>query len=248
MQIRKLKSEELELLFHYSQKEGWDNEEVLITSLQQTNPNDFFIAYLKDELLGFIIALKHSEEVGFISHFLIVNKFRGYGHGKRLFNFALNYLDGRQVSLDSFQGIQNFYVKAGFTPYFDVTTYKFLTGSVTLQKQQLNTIKITKNLNSHNKNEYIQIMRADKRVNYKEINDKTFAFTFKYKDGYKMNIETQDINDAIILFFALTQHLQAETNIYLQTTPLFPLLEALVELLKMSIDSKLVRMYNKIID
>ena len=77
---------------------------------------------------------------------------------------------------------------------------------------------------------------------------KTFTFTFKYRDGYKINIETQDINDAIILFFALTHHLEAGINIYLQVTPLLPILEALVELLKMSTDSKLLRMYNKIID
>ena len=246
MQIRTLKNEELNLLFLHSRNEGWHNENILTTSLQKVYPNDFFIAYLKDELLGFIIALKHSEEVGFISHFLIVNKFRGYGYGKRLFKFALNHLDGRQIALDSFQETQNFYVKAGFTAYFDVTTYKFLTGSVTFPKQQLNTTKITKNLNLHTKNEYMKIIISDKRVQYKEIDDKTFAFAFKYRDAYKINIEAQDINDAIVLFFALTHHLEAGINIYLQVTPLLPILGALVELLKMSTDSKLVRMYNKL--
>ncbi|MFK5938352.1 MAG: GNAT family N-acetyltransferase [Sulfurimonas sp.] len=248
MQIRTLKIEELDLLFLHSKNMGWHNEIILTISLQKVYPNDFFIAYLKNELLGFIIALKHSEEVGFISHFLIVKKFRRYGYGKSLFNFALRHLNGRQIALDSFQETQNFYVEAGFTSYFDVTTYKFSTGSVTLPKQQLNTTRIIKNLNLHNKNEYIKTILLNKRVTYKAIDDKTFAFTFKYRDGYKINIESKDINDAIILFFELTHHLKPGTNIYLQTTPLYPILEALVKLLKMSTDSKLVRMYNKIIN
>ena len=93
----------------------------------------------------------------------------------------------------------------------------------------------------------MQIMLLDKRVKYLAINNNSFAFSFKYIDGYKITIETKDINEAILLFFTLTKNIQIGTPIYLQTEPLLPLLEALVELLNMSVHAKLVRMYNKII-
>ena len=246
MQIRILKKEELELLFLYSSQEGWNNEVELTTALQQTNPDDFFIAHLNGELLGFIVALKHSQELGFISSFLVLQEFRSLGYGKKLFSFALKHLGSRQIGLDSFHDKQDFYKRAGFKPYYEITLYKFTTGMVTLPTEKIKTIKSVKNL--HNKNEYIRIMLLDKRVSYEEINDKTFAFMFKYKDGYKINIESEDINDAIMLFFALTNKLALGTSIYIQTTPLLPLLEALIELLNMSKESKLVRMYNKIIN
>ena len=75
----------------------------------------------------------------------------------------------------------------------------------------------------------------------------SFAFAFTFKDGYKITINTEDINEAATLFFSLVQEYSQGTAIYIQTTKLSPLLEAFVEALKMTKVSHLTRMYNKIL-
>jgi len=250
MKIQILKESELPLLLHYAIVENWDIEEAHTFALLKTNPNDFFIAYEEKKLIGFIVALRESERFGFISSLLVLEEFRGLRFGKELFEFALKHLKGCQVALDSVVGKEKFYEAYGFTSYFDVTHYKFEVGSVTLpQNGFLIKSEIDKELISQSN--YLNILLQDQDVLFRSVISKkvnAYAFAFKYKNGYKITIDSEDINTSVTLFFSIAEEVKKGSYIYLQVTKLSPLLEALVEALKMSEDTKSIRMYNKILE
>ena len=251
MHISTLKEHQLELLLLHSSFEGWDIEKAHIIALFKTYNDDFFIAYKEQQLLGFIVALKKSPLFGFISTFLVLKEFRGLGYGKKLFEHALKHLKGCQIALDSLEDKTTFYEKKGFQRYFDVLTYKFITGSVSLNKHNYRFVKSAKTSSTKSTDEYLKNLLLDKDVNYQEIQGSeeknSYAFTFPYKDGYKISIESSDINEAIALFFNLCDTHPKGTSIYMQVSKLSPLLEALVDALKMTETSKNIRMYNKIL-
>lgn len=245
-QIRELKEQELSLLFHYSSKEGWDNESLHTQALFHQHPHDFFIAYEQKNLIGFVIALKNSSAFGFISNLLILQEFRNCGFGRKLFNHALSHLKGLQIGLDSVIGQEAFYERAGFESYFLVSSYKFNKGSVTLPTMSIAVSDFSKEYSLENKDASMQELICNKATNYKAIRHKenSFALSFSYAQGYKIHLESEDINEALTLFFALVNEHNEGTLIYLQASPLSPLLEALVQLLKMDVHAQHKRMYN----
>jgi len=249
MKIQKLQEHELTLFFKYATLESWDTEEVHTIALYKTHPDDFFIAYKSEQLLGFIVAIKHSDEFGFISSFLVLKEFRSLGYGREIFNFALKHLKGRQIALDSVVDKTTLYERVGFKAYFDVITYSFKTGSVELPSSEIETVDFNENLALFTDKEYMNTILANDKVNYRAVKSasliSSYAFTFEYRDGYKIHIESKDINEALTLFFSLTDELKKGTNIYLQASKLSPLLLAIVQALKMSETSKHIRMYNK---
>lgn len=246
MVVNKLQENELPLLFHYSSLEGWNNETVHTTALFHQHPQDFFILSQQDKLIGFIIAIKYSNSFGFISNLLILKEFRGLGYGKKLFEFALEHLQGCQIALDSVVGKEGIYQKLGFTSYFNLYIYRFIGGSFTLPESYLEVINFTQENSLKDKDDYTQEIILSKETQYKAIQNKenSFALSFAYADGYKIHIESEDINEALTLFFALTDMHKEGTAFYLQASTLTPMLEAIVELLKMQVDSTHTRMYN----
>jgi len=146
MMIRVLKKDELALLYSYSQKEGWDTEEIHTNSLYAAHPNDFFIAYENEELIGFILAVKHNNKFGLISNLLVLKEFRRRGYGKTLLEFGVEYLENRQIALDSIKGKEAFYETIGFRAYFDTITYKFLIGNVLLPNNNIEIVDFDRRL------------------------------------------------------------------------------------------------------
>lgn len=249
MRIQNLQEQELSLFFHNAKLENWDIEELHIHALLQTHPNDFFIFYEDAKLIGYCVALKESEEFGFISSVLVPEEFRSLGYGKKIFTFALEHLGKRQIALDSVLGQESFYEKFGFSCYFDVNLYKFITGSGRVHTEFPSTLTNAQSLSTRQYSPYLQKLLANKDVIYRVMDEDatSFAFSFGFKDGYKVTINTEDINEVAILFFSLVQDYPLGTAIYMQTTKLSPLLEAFVKDLQMTRVSHLTRMYNKIL-
>lgn len=250
MQIQKLKASDLELFYSYAREEKWDIEDVHIRALLQTYPDDFFIFYENEKLLGYVVALKESPEFGFISSLLVLKEFRGKGYGAKILSIALEHLKDSQVALDSVLGQEKFYEKFGFKSYFEVNTYMFTTGAVSIQKDKaLQVSGFDKELSQKGKSDYFKALLLDKNVSYRAIkeNPDSFAFAFAYKDGYKITLHSQDINHALTLFFALSQDYKKQTAIYIQSSKQNTMLEALAQALQMKKVSHTTRMYNKIL-
>lgn len=207
MKIKTLNSKELELLFHYSKLEMWNIEKVHILSLFKAHPDDFFIAYEAGQLIGFIIAIKHTDKFGFISTFLVLKEHRGVGYGKYIFNHALKHLDGRQIALDSSLNDVKLYERYGFKSYFEVVNYTCISSKD--KQSEIDIVDFNEKISLLEQDAYMKNMLTSKEVSYKAVmrDEKTssFAFTYKYIDGYKIFIDTEYLNDAIALFVSLTQ-------------------------------------------
>ncbi|MDQ7068472.1 MAG: GNAT family N-acetyltransferase [Sulfurimonas sp.] len=251
MQIRNLQEKELPLFYTYANAEQWDIEDLHIRSLLKTHPDDFFIFYKRTELLGFVVALRESEQFGFISSLLVLKPFRSLGYGKEIFTFACEHLGERQIGLDSVLGQESFYEKFGFKRYFDVNTYRFETGKFLLNNDDYEIVNFDETLCLESQSPYLIELLSHKEIECKTIKSKesdcSFAFAFSYKDGYKITLQTQEINQTIALFFALCRKYQNNTPIYIQSTKMTPMLEALAEALQMKRVSYFTRMYNKIL-
>ncbi len=251
MQIQNLHLDDLELFYKYAKEEHWDIEDPHIRALLKTHPEDFFIFYEDSELLGFVVAVKESDELGFISSLLVLKEFRCLGYGKKIFTFACEHLGERQIALDSVLGQEMFYEKFGFKSYFDVNTYQFQTGKFSINSDTYDIIDFDKELCLSNQTRFFKALLIDTNVQYKAIVEEgiisSFAFAFAYKDGYKVTIHTQDVNHGAALFFALCKECIHHTAIYIQTTKTDSLLEALAQALEMKRVSYTTRMYNKIL-
>lgn len=249
MQIQKLREHDLELFYKHAKKENWDIEDIHIRASLKTHPNDFFIFYKNSQLIGFVVALKENEEFAFISSLLVLKEFRGIGYGKEIFLLALEHLKACQVALDSVLGQEPFYEKFGFKSYFDIDTLVFKTGQMSPKNNTIEVVDFDKKLSLKGQSEYLKTLLLEKGVHYKAIKDdlNSFAFAFAYKDGYKVFINTQDINHAITLFFSLCQNYESGTFIYMQSSPQEPMLQALSQALSMTKVSHFTRMYNKIL-
>ncbi len=251
MKSRNFLLSDLELFYTHATKETWDIEDAHIRALLQTHPDDFFIFYENKELIGYCVALKESDSFGFISSLLVLEQFRSLGYGKKIFTFALKYLGNRQIALDSVLGQESFYEQFGFSSYFDVNTYRFMTGSVTLPKTDYDIINFDVTLSLQGLDRYMQLMLQNSDMDYKAIKTNetitAFAFSFVYKDGYKITLHVDDINEALVLFLTLSNNYDKGTRIYMQSSKLTPMLEALADALHMQEVLKFTRMYNKIL-
>ncbi|MDF1883119.1 GNAT family N-acetyltransferase [Sulfurimonas sp. SAG-AH-194-C21] len=250
MQIQRLKTSDLELFYTYAKEEQWDIEDIHIRTLLKIHPDDFFIFYENEELLGYVVALKESSEFGFISSLLVLKKFRSLGYGAKIFSIALTHLKNCQIALDSVLGQEKFYEKFGFKAYFDVNTYMFQTGELSIQKSKtLEVSSVDKEDSLRGQSKYFKSLLLDKNVSYRAIKEHTdsFAFAFAYKDGYKITIQSEDVNHALSLFFALCQNYENKTAVYLQSSMQNTMLEALAQALGMKRVLHSTRMYNKIL-
>ena len=250
MKIRNLLKEEISILFECIKTENWDLEKAHTLALYASNPEGFFIAFKEEEeTLGFIVAIKESDCFGSISTFLVLKKFRRQGYGKQLFLHAKEHLSGCQIALESQESQVPMYEKFGFKAYFPITNYFFTLTSHTLTSMQLplttDFTLLTK------KDTYLNSLLNDPTVEFVAIkNDKLdeYAFMFPYKEGFKVHINSKSSKTTLALLYKTTLTLPLNTKIYIQMTPLLPLLEQLIIKLSMKETSKFIRMYNKILD
>jgi len=258
--IRGLKKNELNLFFKACEDEAWFNDISHVKCLYNSYPDDFFIAYQNNDLIGFVLAIKESASFATISNLLILKKYRSLGYGKQLLEHALLHLNACQIMIDSVLGKEKLYEKYDFKAYYETSLYKFESGSVTLPKSfievkdvtEFSLLKYNKKINSLKKDSYFKCMFKDETSIYKAVykneDISSLAIRLNYKDGYKFVISSDDINEAITLIFKLLDGVKKSTPIYIEVTPIQQLLFAIVELLKMQKVSSTTKMYNKILN
>lgn len=257
--IRELQHNELTSFLTYFENEGWDNELAHIECLYQSYPNDFFIAYHDNALVGFILAVKESEIFGTISNLLVVNEFRSQGFSKELLSFALIHLDGCQIAIESMQGKEKIYEAFGFKSYYESSLFSFNTPIILQADSHIKVsdvdlssfLECNKRLNSLKNISYLTCICNSNsticKAVYKDQLISSYAILFPYKDGYKIALASSDINDSLSLLSNVTQGLEDQIPIYMDISQLEPFKLALVDLLNMKKISTTTKMYNKIL-
>lgn len=255
--IRELKQNELAFFLTSFENEGWDNELTHIACLYESYPNDFFIAYKDEVLVGYVLAVKESEIFGTISNLLVLKEFRSQGFSKELLSFALKHLDGCQIAIDSIQGKEKIYAAFGFKPYYESSLFSF-NSSITIHTNSNITVSdvslpsfLECNKNSLKNTSYIScIFNSNStlcKAVYKDQLISSYAILFPYKNGYKIVLASSDIDESLSLLSNLTQDLEYSRSIYMEISQIEQLNAVLVNLLNMEKISSTIKMYNKIL-
>ena len=248
---RNILSSELDFFYKSFEDEGFVNEKNHLECLYKSNKDDFFVALVNENIVGFILAIKDSEKLGIISNFLIFKKYRNIGYAKKLFAFAMEYLQNRQIMINSIHGKEGFYEKFSFKTYFKTSLYllKSTTKNIVdkaLIIQDVNEYIFIKNIIYskclfNSKNTHYKAIYKDKRIN-------SFAIKISYKDGYKLLVSSQDIKETIALIAYFLKYTKKSTPLYMEIAGSNLLLLSASKLLKMKKLSSTSTMYNKVLN
>ena len=251
LKIRALKEDELDLLFLSSHDAQLEVEELHLKCQHKVHPNDFFIAHKDNSIVGFIVAIRQSDELGFISTFLVLKEFRAKGYGTLILDFAVEHLGNRQVVLDSILENTHIYTKAGFKSYFDLHTFLYITKKRRTNTQNIKFINYDE-CNSQNKqNQYLKCLLSNKDTNYKAIQTNnittSYGISFKHNDGYKIIIGSSNYEETKAIFEELIKEFDEGISIYIEATKLNPIFLNLAKELEMIEYARFARMYNKVL-
>lgn len=248
MKIQQLQKNEFSSLINALELEGWYVEITYIECLFKNFTKDFFVVYYENKIIGFISAIRYSDNFGFISNFVVLKQFRSLGFGKKLFCHALEHLKDCQIALESEIKDENIYVKYDFKSYYDTLYYSFKIKNKNIFPTKL---EIKNHIDKNQIPIYLDCVVLDKKTITKAIyHDKklsSYGLCTPYVDGYKVFISSKNDEEAMVIFFALIQSFKLFTVIYIEVTKLDKALIKIVELLDMKIYSKKRRMYNKLL-
>ncbi|WP_455756918.1 GNAT family N-acetyltransferase [Sulfurimonas sp.] len=250
--IKQLNKEQLPLLLNALELESWHVETADINCLYANFSKGFLIAYSDDTVVGFISAIKYSENFGLISNFVVLKEFRTRGFGRELFNHAMSLLDGCQIALESSIEDEYIYVKKGFKSYYDSIYYCF---HIDKKSYFANNFNIKNFLDEKEISDkysiYLNCVASHKDTIVKAIyNDEklsSYGLCTQHGDGYKVVISSKDNDETLAIFFSLIEKFELSTKIYIEVTKLDANLINIVNLLKMKEHSKKRKMYNKIL-
>lgn len=250
-----MREEELPYLFEWAASQKWRSEPEHIACLFKTERDGFFIAYVDEQPVGMVLAVRAGESFGVISNLFVLQEFRSRGFGIRLFEHALEYLKGRMLFLDSVIGTEEMYARYGFEAQYDVSCHVFQTGSTTLPESNIKVVRhmeidrvlaFDAEASGLDRRDYMRCLLGSEKMVFRAVEDgeglSSYGLRFEYADGHKVILASRDINEAVTLFFELIVNIRLHTPIYLSATDNEPMVLAIIALLKMQRVSKNVRM------
>lgn len=117
--VRPLSLAELETLLGWAADEGWNPGIDDAPAFYATDPNGFLGAFVDDEMVAGISAVGYGEGFGFIGLYIARRDCRGQGHGKAVWDAAMERLDGRVIGLDAVPEQRANYITMGFMPAYE---------------------------------------------------------------------------------------------------------------------------------
>lgn len=101
-------------MLDWAAEEGWNPGEDDAPAYFAADPGGYFGCYLKSQLVSIVSAVQYGKSYGFIGFFICHPEFRGQGLGTRIWDVAMQHLQGRTIGLDAVVEQQHNYVKSGF--------------------------------------------------------------------------------------------------------------------------------------
>lgn len=112
--IRAMDLDALHLAIDWAAEEGWNPGLFDAQSFYRADPQGFLMAYLGDEPIASISAVKYPEGFGFIGFYIVKPEHRGKGYGLALWQAGMAYLNDCNIGLDGVVEQQANYQKSGF--------------------------------------------------------------------------------------------------------------------------------------
>jgi GNAT superfamily N-acetyltransferase len=103
-----------EMAIEWAASEGWNPGINDAACFYQTDPAGFLIGKLDGEPVSVISAVRYGESFGFIGMYIVKPAYRGRGFGIKIWNAAIEILNGRTLGLDGVVDQQENYKLSGF--------------------------------------------------------------------------------------------------------------------------------------
>jgi predicted N-acetyltransferase YhbS len=138
-QIRTMSYAEISFALHWADQEGWNPGISDHQSFYAADEQGFWVGLLNYEPIACISAVKYGSDFGFIGFYIVKPPYRGQGYGLKIWQTALESLNGRTIGLDGVVSQQANYQKFGFQRAYANMRYQGVTGSIPkTQPQPLN--------------------------------------------------------------------------------------------------------------
>ncbi|MBN2683652.1 MAG: GNAT family N-acetyltransferase [Pontiellaceae bacterium] len=255
--IRTLRRDEMDLLVEWAAQEGWNPGLHDADVYFAADNSGFLIGLLDGQPIAAISAVKYTDAFGFIGFYIVKPEYRGQGYGIKIWNAALDYLEGAVVGLDGVVDQQANYKKSGFTLAYRNIRYEGTGGGTPPHNDEI--VKLS-DLPFELVNQYDQPFFPADRTHFTQcwtqqpgahalgiMNDDKLAgygVIRKCRNGYKMGPLFADTPElAETLFLTLKARATSSDLIYLDVPEVNPAAVALAEKQGMSVAFETARMY-----
>lgn len=116
---------DLDIAVVWAQQEGWNPGRCDSQCFYPTDPHGFFMGFIDNQPVASISAVAYNNRFGFIGFYIVSPKYRGRGYGLKIWQYALTYLDHRNIGLDGVVAQQENYTKSGFTFAYNHIRYQY---------------------------------------------------------------------------------------------------------------------------
>ena len=117
--IRNMTKKDLQLVFKWAEKEGWNPGKHEIEPLYAADPSGYYMLEVDGEPAASLAAVKYSQKLAFLGLFIVVPSKRGQGFGAMLWDAVTHKLEiCSSVGLNAVMEQIERYGKSGFSPSF----------------------------------------------------------------------------------------------------------------------------------
>lgn len=256
-QITTMSFTEVEFAIELAAAEGWNPGLYDIDAFYAADPEGFLIGKLENEPIGTISAIKYEEDFGFVGFYIVKPEFRGQGYGYKLWQAAMQRLQGRNVGLDGVVEQQPNYRKSGFQLAYRNIRQQGLTGGSIPYDSGLVELQ---NLNFSDIEAYDRVFFPAQRHNFlkkwlQQPQSKSYAYIKRNKlagygmirsccEGFKIGpLFAENKHIAELIFLALRASMKPGQPLFWDTPEVNKAALQLAEKYKMKVSFETARMY-----
>ncbi|ORX79737.1 hypothetical protein K493DRAFT_362492 [Basidiobolus meristosporus CBS 931.73] len=115
--------EDLELIYTWGDKEGWNPGVHDHVTNFAANPERYFVGRLGNKVVCSVAVFEYSHDVSFIGWYIVLDEYRGNGYGLQIFKHVMELVKGQNVGLDGVEAQQKNYAKLGFVKEYNNELY-----------------------------------------------------------------------------------------------------------------------------
>ncbi|MCK5708203.1 MAG: GNAT family N-acetyltransferase [Candidatus Aureabacteria bacterium] len=126
LSIRYMTEKDLPAILQMALQEGWKSDLIEFRMFIEFNPLGCFVCTNARQVIGAITTFCHNKSA-WIGNFIVAEKYRGQGIGKKLFLRAIEYLDKKkkkQIYLNAAYKAKGLYAKFGFADVISVNRWQ----------------------------------------------------------------------------------------------------------------------------
>lgn len=114
LQIRNLRPDEIGLAVDWAAAEGWNPGLADAACFAIPDAQGFFVGEIDGAPVATVSCVNYDDRFAFLGFYIVRQRFRGNGHGLRIWNAAIAHAGGRVIGLDGVVAQQENYKRSGF--------------------------------------------------------------------------------------------------------------------------------------